>query len=140
MVSQLVVVVILIPLDCCLLDRPVHAFHLIVGPGMVWFGQPVFDSIGVADHVETVDPQASRPAIPVPRLIGKLDAIIGQDRMERVGNCLQNCFDKEYGSRPVGLLVKPDNGKFRCAPLGDCCAITCRAMDQWQRTGRVYLL
>ena len=36
-------------------------------------------------------------------------------------NCFkQNCFKEEHGGRPVSLLVEPHDGKFRCAPLGDC--------------------
>jgi len=36
------------------LDGPVHPFDLPIGPGMVRFGQPVFDSMNGFFHLATV--------------------------------------------------------------------------------------
>ena len=37
-----------------ILDRAMHAFNLTIGPRMVRFGQPGFDAIGFANHVEAL--------------------------------------------------------------------------------------
>lgn len=42
---QLVVAVIVIAFDGRLLDGPVHPLHLSVGPEVLDFGQPVFDTV-----------------------------------------------------------------------------------------------
>jgi hypothetical protein len=70
MAAELVVVVIVIALDGCVLDRPVYAFDMPVGPRMVRFGQPKFNAVLVADLIETVDSIACRSAIPITRRIG----------------------------------------------------------------------
>jgi len=49
---QLIMLVIVIPLDCCVLDRAVHPLNLAIGPWMVGLGQPVLNPVGIADHVE----------------------------------------------------------------------------------------
>lgn len=58
MAAQLIVAAIVIPLDRCVLDHAVHSFDLTVCPWVIWFGQPVFNPIGRANHVE-----AHRPGI-----------------------------------------------------------------------------
>ncbi len=73
MTAQLRVAVVVIPLHCCVLDRAVHPFDLAVCPRMIWFGQPVFDSVGLADHVEAHGPRIY--CVPVSGLLCKLDAV-----------------------------------------------------------------
>ena len=67
MVSELVVVIIMIPFDCCFLDGPVHALDLPIGPRMLRFGQAVFDPMPPAGAVEWVSAMAFRRTIPVLR-------------------------------------------------------------------------
>lgn len=80
--SQLSVGFIMEPFDCRVLDRAVHSLNLAVGPRMVWFGQPVFDPVGLADHVEAHWPRMD--CVAVPGLLGKLNAIVGANGVDLV--------------------------------------------------------
>ena len=75
MASEVVVAVVMIALDGCVLDRPVHAFDLPVGPWMVRLGQPVINAVLAADLIEAKNPVARRPAIPITGQVGKLDTV-----------------------------------------------------------------
>lgn len=99
--AQLIAVFVEIPFDGGFLDRAVHAFDLAIGPRMVWFGQTMLDLVGVTDHVEAMHAELGRPAIPVSRLVGELDSIIGQADVDLVGNGLQDGFKKDHGRRSV---------------------------------------
>jgi hypothetical protein len=63
---------------------------LAVGPGMVWFGQLLFDPVGLADHVEAHWPRMD--CIAVPGLLGKLNTPrprqIGLNQWRLSGACL----------------------------------------------------
>lgn len=63
--AKLVVALVVIPLHSGVLDGPVHAFDLAVGPRMVWLGQAMLDAIGLTDHVEPHRPGIN--FVPVPR-------------------------------------------------------------------------
>jgi len=54
MLPQLVVVVVVVAFDGGLLEGPVHAFNLAVGPRVVGLGQPVLDAVLPADAIEQV--------------------------------------------------------------------------------------
>lgn len=64
--AELIVVVVVEPLDGGLLDRAVHPFDLPVRPGMFHFGEPVLDAVVVADAVEDV------------LAVGELDSVVGE--------------------------------------------------------------
>ena len=81
MLAKLVMAVIVIAFDRRVLDRSVHPLDLAVGPGMIDFGQPVFDFVIIADTVENVS-----EGVFLPGLIGELDAVVGQNRVDPVGN------------------------------------------------------
>lgn len=84
MAAKLIVAVVVVPLDRGVLDRAVHAFDLAVGPRMVRLCQPVLDPVGFTDHVE---PHWSGiDWVPVPGLLGELDAVIREDRVNAVGH------------------------------------------------------
>ncbi len=74
MAAKLIVAVIVIPFDRRVLDHAVHSFDLTIGPWMVWFGQPVFNLICRADHVEAHGPRID--CVPVAGLVCKLDAVV----------------------------------------------------------------
>ena len=96
-------VVVVEALDGRVLDRPVHSLDLTIGPRVVGLGQPVLDPVGFADHVE-----AHRPGIDgvaVPRLLGELDAIVGEDRVQPVRNSFKKSFQKRDRRRPVSLVM-----------------------------------
>lgn len=76
MASQLVVTVIVVSLDGRLLDGPVHAFDLPVGPGVMRLGQPMLDAVALAGPIEGVAAEHRGRARPVLRQIGELDAVV----------------------------------------------------------------
>ncbi len=55
---ELVVGIVGVSFHRSVLDGSVHALDLPVGPGMVWLGQPVFDSINETDPVEGMAAEA----------------------------------------------------------------------------------
>ncbi len=71
--------VVMIALNGGLLDRAVHALDLTVGPGMLDFGEPVFDVVLIADPVEDMV-----EGVLVVRHVGELDAIIGEHGVDGI--------------------------------------------------------
>ena len=82
---QLGMTVVMIAFDGCLLDRAVHTLNLTVGPWMLRLGKVVFDIMAPTSAVEGMTTPASGRTIAVLWQAGKLDAIIGQYRMDDVG-------------------------------------------------------
>ena len=92
MVLELFVLVVVIALHSCFFDCSVHAFDLAVGPGMFDFGQPVINAIFLTAHIKHMGEICCRRAIGIARRIGELDAIVGQDGMDFVGNARNQGF------------------------------------------------
>ena len=84
MAAQLGVVVVVVALDGGVLDRAVHAFDLAVGPRMIRLGQPVLDVVRRTDHVEAHRPGGD--GVSVSGLFGELDAIVGEDGVDMIGD------------------------------------------------------
>jgi len=80
----------------------VHPLDLTVGPRMVRLCEPVLDAIRFTDHVEAHRPGDDR--VPVPRLLCELDAIIGQDGVDLIGDGLEHVLQELPGGAPVSLL------------------------------------
>jgi hypothetical protein len=87
---------------------------------MVRFGQPVLDTVGLADHVEThwqgID------GVPVPVLLGELGAVVGRDCVDLTGHsfqqvrqelpgCLSVSCRNELGDGELGSAVDADEEK-----------------------------
>ena len=69
---KLVMAFVVEALDGRLFDGAIHSLDLPISPGMVRLGKPVFDVVGLADHVEA---HLARPGgVAVARLLGQLDA------------------------------------------------------------------
>ena len=72
---ELGMAVVMVALDGCFLDCPVHPLDLAVGPGMPDLGEPVLDAVFAAAHVEHVgDVPGGRP-VGVAWREGELDAV-----------------------------------------------------------------
>lgn len=71
--GELSMAIVMVAFDRRLLDRPVHPCNLAIGPWMLDFREPVLDLVFVADPVEDM-----MESVFMARLIGELDAIIGQ--------------------------------------------------------------
>ena len=91
---ELIAAVVVVALDGGFLDRAVHAFDLAVGPGMSDLCQAVFDPILLATHVEHMGHVAGRRPVGVTRRESELDAVVGQDGMDLIGNGLDECLQK----------------------------------------------
>ena len=85
-----------------LLDRAVHSLDLAVDPRVVGLGQAVLDPVGVADHVEAHGPGEDR--VPVPRLLGELDDVVSEDRMDVIRHGLEHVLEELPRRLPVGFL------------------------------------
>lgn len=60
---ELPMALVMIAFDGGVLDRPVHAFHLAIGPGMLDLGEAVRNPVFVAAHVEHMgDRRGGRPS------------------------------------------------------------------------------
>ena len=73
MCFELFICAVVVALDGGLFDSSVHAFHLAVGPGMIDFGQAVFNVMFLANMVKEV--HRCRLIL---FAVGKLGAVIGQ--------------------------------------------------------------
>jgi len=109
---QLFVADVVIALDGGVLDGAVHSFDLAVGPRMVGLGEPVFDAVLTADLVEAMDPVTRCPAVAVLRQVGELDAVIGQDGVQRVWHGFEQRFKECDRGRPVSLVVELGEGEL----------------------------
>lgn len=75
-------------LDGRILDRPIHALGLPIGPGMVGLGQTMLDAVLDANAIEDVrSEELSARSSPVLKQVGECHAVIGQDRMNLVREC-----------------------------------------------------
>ena len=111
--SELIVAVVVEAFDGGLFDRAVHALDLAIGPRVVGLGEPVLDAVGLTDHVE-----AHRPGIDgvaVPGLLGELDAIISEDRVDAIRDDLEQMFEELPRRFPVGLLEQLRDSELACA-------------------------
>ena len=54
MLSKLLMALVVEALDCGFLDGPVHSLDLSVGPGVLWFGQPMVDIVSGAGEFESL--------------------------------------------------------------------------------------
>lgn len=94
---ELAVAVVVIALNGGVFDGSVHAFHLAIGPGMFDFGQPVFNAVFTAAHVKHVGHECRCRPVSVAWWKGKLDAVIGQNRMDFAGNGFDESFEERRG-------------------------------------------
>lgn len=106
--AELIVVVVVEPLDGGLLDRAVHPFDLPVRPGMLHFGEPVLDAVVVADAVEDV-----LEDVPVLLAVGELDSVVGEHGVNGVRDGSHEVAHELGGGHLAGLLVQ-----FRIGELG----------------------
>lgn len=109
---ELSMILIMEAFDSCFLYGPVHAFDLPVGPVMLRFGQAVFDIVPLTGPVKGMPPPPCRRSLTVPRQIRKLNAIVGQDGMDPVGDHLCQRIRKAGGRHRIGAFFQPGKGKL----------------------------
>lgn len=104
--------VIVIALDGRVLDRPVHPFDLPVGPGVVDPGEAMLDAIVAAAHREHMCDVASCRAFGAARRKAELNAVIGQNRVDLVGNGSDQGDEEGPSRHPVGALDQLHEGEL----------------------------
>ena len=105
-------VVVVEALDCGVLDGAVHPFDLAIGPGVLDLGQSMFDAVLPAPHVEHVRDKGCGRSVGIAWWEGELDAIIGEDGVDLVGNRLDERDEEGRCGNPVGLFLQPDKSEF----------------------------
>ena len=86
---------------------------------MVGLGQPVLDPVRLADHVEHCACAATSRCIGVARLLGELDAVVGQNCVDFVGNGLEQGDEERTGRFPASLPDQLSDGELAGAVDGD---------------------
>ena len=77
-------IILVIPLDCSVLDCSVHSLDLTVRSWMFGFSQPVLNPVCITDHVKTHRPRIC--CVSVSELLSELDAIVGKDGVDMTGD------------------------------------------------------
>ena len=103
--------------DGRLLDGSVHPLDLTVGPRMVRLREAVLDVVRLTDHVEA---HLARPGgVTIAGLLGKLDAVVGQDRVDAIGYGLQQMFEELPRRSSIGLVDQLGNRELAGAVDAD---------------------
>ena len=84
------------------LNRSVHPFDLAVGPRVVGLRQPVLDPVCFAYHIEAHLP--GRSSVSVAGLICELNTVVSQDRVDAIGEGLEQIFEELPCSFAVCLV------------------------------------
>jgi hypothetical protein len=120
----------MVALDGRFLDRAIHALDLAIGLKMLDLGQPMFDAILLAAHIEHTCRVPCRRAIRIARRESELDPIIGENRVDLVGDGRDRSFEEGRGRGPSRLLDQL-HGRRTCW----CDRWRCRGRACLQRSG-----
>ena len=112
---ELVMGVIEVSLDGGVFDGSVHALDLPVGPRVVGLGEPVFDSMKVAEPVEGVSTEACGRPLPVLWQVGELDAVVREDGVDAVRNGFDERIEEGGGGPHIRFFHEFDDGELRGA-------------------------
>ena len=94
MLGELLMAVIMKALDGRFFDGPVHPLDLPVGPGMVDLGEPMLDVVLATAHLEHVGGESGGWSVGVAGRQAELDAVVGQDDVDLVGNRRNECREE----------------------------------------------
>ena len=119
MVPEVLMRLIMVFFDCRFLQSAVHSLDLAVCPGVVRLGQPVLDAMLVADPVEQVNAVSRGRAGAVPGQIGELDSVVGENRVDPVGNDLDERLQESRRDFPGCLLAQLGMGELAGPVDGD---------------------
>ncbi|MBB5712890.1 hypothetical protein FHT02_004151 [Sphingomonas xinjiangensis] len=90
--------------------RLIRSTDLTIGSGMVGNGEAMLHVVRFADHVEA---DLMRPGgVPVAGLLGEVDAIVGQDRVDAERHGFQEMLEELTGRPPVSVVDQLDGRKF----------------------------
>ena len=119
MASKLLVAVIMIAPDGGLFQGAVHPLDLAVGPGMVRFGEAVFDPVLTAAHIEHMRHIPGRGAIGISWREGELDAVVSENRVDFIGSSFNQGGQESGRGHAVCFFNEPGEGKFAGPVDGD---------------------
>jgi hypothetical protein len=117
MCSQLIMAFVVVALNRSRFDRSVHPLNLTIGPRMVGFRQQMLDPIGVADHVKAHRSGTGR--IPVPGLLGELDAVICETGLDLVKLGSEHMLAELPSRSPVGIFHALGHSELTSAVSAD---------------------
>ena len=112
--TELIVIGVVVSPNGSLLDGPVHSLDLAVRPRVINLGQSVLDPVLLADAVEDVMEGGA-----VAASVGELHAVVGENRVDAVGDGFDKIPEELGGSHLAGLLDKADKGELRGPVDGD---------------------
>ena len=102
---------------------------------MVRLGEPVLDVVRLAAHVE---PHLTRPGVTIARLVGRLDAVIGRNRVDAVGHSFRQVFRELPRCPSIRLVDELSDRKLTGAVDADeqvelALAVCPSAMSMWKK-------
>lgn len=103
--------VVMIARDGGVLDRPVHAFNLAIGPGVFDRGEAVLDPVCFTAHVEHMGDGRGGRAVSVAQWKRELDASVRQHGVDFVWHRCDQRDKKGYGRAPVCLAHEMDENE-----------------------------
>ena len=104
MLGELLMAVIMKALDGCFFDGPVHPLDLPIGPGMVDFGEPMLDAFSRQRISNMWVANLRGWSVGVAGRQAELDAVVGQDDVDVVGNRCNECREESRSGDAVGLF------------------------------------
>ena len=111
-VSKLIVAVIMVAPDGGFFQGSVHPLDLAVRPRVVWFGEPVFDPVLPAAHIEHMPHISSGGALGVSWREGELNAIVSENRVDFVRDGFNQGGQKGGRGHAVCFFSELGEGKF----------------------------
>lgn len=109
----------MVALDGRFLNRAVHALDLAIGPWMLDLGQPMFDAILLLAHIEHMCCVSCRRAVRVARRKSELHPIVGENRVDLIGDTSDQSFEEGRGGGPSRLPDQLHEGELAGAIDGD---------------------
>ncbi len=103
----------MVAFDRRFLDRAVHPLDLAVGPRVLRLGEAMVDEVLVADPVDDMV-----EGVFVVRLVGELDAVIGQHGVDDVGHGCDQVPQEVSSDHLAGFPMHFDKGELAGAVDG----------------------
>jgi hypothetical protein len=128
MLLKLLMALVVEALDCGFLDGPVRSLHLSVGPGVLWFGQPMVDVVSRACEFKSVSTEERAICDGLFDLANsqataawyrEVDTVIGENRMDFVGHGRDKMAKEFDGNLSGRFLMQLDKDEFRRSIDGD---------------------
>ena len=128
MPAEFVVALVVEALDGRLLDSSVHALDLAIRPRMPRLGQPMFDVEFCTGELEGMAQKRLVPRHHLPDVLWRpatagglceMRAVVGEHRVDLVGDGCGEGAEKVTGDAPRGLLVQLREGELRGPVDGD---------------------